>query len=198
MPIVPVHRASTSATPAPAVPVVRITPNPQLPPSSPDRPSRIRLKVTTPPPAPVTIEPNRDADGDYIVGKNRPPVETRFQPGQSGNPRGRPKGAKGVKTLTIEVLGTRMPVKTAAGEKKMNAAEFSLHKLRELAAKNNLAAILAVLERWQRAVPDIVEETIGSPVATRPASETDRAILDLFAEELRSLSGSPGGDDARR
>lgn len=30
----------------------------------------------------------------YEVGYGKPPEETRFKPGQSGNPRGRPKGAK--------------------------------------------------------------------------------------------------------
>jgi len=30
----------------------------------------------------------------YEVGYGKPPAETRFKPGQSGNPRGRPKGAK--------------------------------------------------------------------------------------------------------
>lgn len=30
----------------------------------------------------------------YEVGRNRPPVETRFQPGRSGNPRGRPRKPK--------------------------------------------------------------------------------------------------------
>ncbi len=35
---------------------------------------------------------NRPAS--YEVGYAKPPAETRFKPGQSGNPRGRPKGAK--------------------------------------------------------------------------------------------------------
>lgn len=30
----------------------------------------------------------------YEVGYGKPPAETRFKPGQSGNPRGRPKGAR--------------------------------------------------------------------------------------------------------
>jgi Family of unknown function (DUF5681) len=31
---------------------------------------------------------------DYAVGFRRPPANTRFKPGQSGNPKGRPKGRK--------------------------------------------------------------------------------------------------------
>jgi hypothetical protein len=37
--------------------------------------------------------------GDYEVGYAKPPVKTRFAPGQSGNPRGRPKGSKNRKGL---------------------------------------------------------------------------------------------------
>jgi hypothetical protein len=35
-----------------------------------------------------------DQPRDYAVGYGRPPVETRFQKGQSGNPEGRPRGTK--------------------------------------------------------------------------------------------------------
>jgi len=30
----------------------------------------------------------------YDVGYGKPPAHSRFKPGQSGNPRGRPKGVK--------------------------------------------------------------------------------------------------------
>lgn len=33
-------------------------------------------------------------EASYLVGYGKPPPETRFQPGRSGNPRGRPKGAR--------------------------------------------------------------------------------------------------------
>ena len=38
--------------------------------------------------------PVRKTDVDYEVGYAKPPANTRFKPGQSGNPKGRPKGAK--------------------------------------------------------------------------------------------------------
>ncbi|MEM7222740.1 MAG: DUF5681 domain-containing protein [Pseudomonadota bacterium] len=41
------------------------------------------------------IGPQPDAEElPYEVGYGKPPVESRFKPGQSGNPRGRPKGSK--------------------------------------------------------------------------------------------------------
>jgi hypothetical protein len=41
-----------------------------------------------------TLSVNLPARANYEVGYGKPPKATRFQPGQSGNPRGRPRGAK--------------------------------------------------------------------------------------------------------
>jgi hypothetical protein len=41
---------------------------------------------------------------DYEIGHGRPPKSTRFQPGKSGNPSGRPKGSKGLKALLMDEL----------------------------------------------------------------------------------------------
>ena len=47
---------------------------------------------------------------DYVVGYRRPPRETRFQKGQSGNAKGRPKGSKSLIALLGEELDQPIPV----------------------------------------------------------------------------------------
>jgi Family of unknown function (DUF5681) len=44
------------------------------------------------------------SDRDYKVGPGRPPKHTRFKPGQSGNPKGRPKGRVSMQTAAEREL----------------------------------------------------------------------------------------------
>jgi len=46
----------------------------------------------------------------YEVGYKKPPENTRFRRGQSGNPRGRPRGSKSWKTLVEEELNKKICV----------------------------------------------------------------------------------------
>lgn len=48
---------------------------------------------------------------DYEVGYGRPPKDTRFQPGQSGNPRGRSKATNNLKTDLTEELRETIDVR---------------------------------------------------------------------------------------
>src|SRR5260370_41012050 len=60
-------------------------------------------------------------DRAYVVGYGRPPTESRFQPGTSGNPRGRRKGSKNLKTLIRKAMTARVSIhegtKTRRGSK---------------------------------------------------------------------------------
>ena len=46
---------------------------------------------------------NSEENSGYRVGYCRPPREYQWRPGQSGNPRGRPKGAVGRKKRSAEL-----------------------------------------------------------------------------------------------
>jgi hypothetical protein len=57
----------------------------------------------------------REQRGDYEVGYGKPPRHTRFAKGQSGNPRGRPRGAKNFNTLLEEALDEPVTVTENGG-----------------------------------------------------------------------------------
>src|SRR5262249_40927871 len=53
----------------------------------------------------------QSATPQYAVGYGRPPIETRFKKGQSGNPKGRAKGRRNVKSEIEEIAYKTVNVK---------------------------------------------------------------------------------------
>ena len=88
----------------------------------------------------------RDKDGDYEVGYGKPPRHTRFAKGQSGNPRGRPPGAKSFTTLLDEALNERVLVAENGGRRKVSKRQAIVTQLVNRAATANLPALKILLD----------------------------------------------------
>src|SRR5471030_425456 len=69
-------------------------------------------------PIPKTARAESPAPRDYEVGYGRPPKETRFQPGKSGNPRGRPKVERPLGDALREALHRQIEVVNERGDKR--------------------------------------------------------------------------------
>lgn len=121
------------------------------------------------------------------VGYGKPPKNTRFREGESGNPNGRPKGAKGLNTLVRKYMTAKVRVRTDSGVKQMSAIEAMILKLLEQAMKGNQRAASKLLDIYAAAVPDQPKTDAGlqAPVLT----QTDEAILALYRDQILSEKG---------
>ena len=65
---------------------------------------------------------SKTAGAAYTIGKGKPPREHQFQPGQSGNPAGRPKGSISLKAAYTKAASALTEVPGVEG----GAQEFTL------------------------------------------------------------------------
>jgi uncharacterized protein DUF5681 len=95
------------------------------------------------------IDDERPGDGmngaTYEVGFCKPPLHTRFKPGQSGNPSGRPKGSPNLKTLFQKILNEQIPLREGNQTKKISKGEALVRSLVIHALKGDTRAVMTLL-----------------------------------------------------
>jgi len=129
-------------------------------------------------------------NGDYEVGYGKPPKHSRYKPGQSGNPNGRPKGPKNFKTDALDIL--RMPVQVSENGKprKISTQKAGLLRLREKALAGDRHALHALFDLALRYNDD--EDAPDQPAR----AAADEAILaGLEARVARRLQQGDTPDD---
>ncbi|HEX3419576.1 MAG TPA: DUF5681 domain-containing protein [Stellaceae bacterium] len=102
---------------------------------------------------------------DYEVGYGRPPRHTRFKPGRSGNPRGRPSGSKNLTTLLNDALNEPVVVAENGGRRKISKRQAIITQLVNRSAKSDLRATKILLDIIQdiehRTEPTSPETSFG-------------------------------------
>jgi hypothetical protein len=118
----------------------------------------------------------RIRNGKYTVGKGRPPVATRFKPGNSGNLKGRPKGSKNAQNLAKAELSRKVVVTVNGRKRSMTVAEIAARRMGDKAMAGDAKAFSFLIS---------IADDGGAPDAsfadrvTTP--EQDQAILaDYF------------------
>src|SRR5690349_193133 len=79
------------------------------------------------------------------IGYCNPPQSTRFKKGQSGNPKGRPKGSCTLRTALDRALRERVRIKENGKYKSISKGQVVMKQLVNLAASGNLVALRLVL-----------------------------------------------------
>ncbi|MBV8397618.1 MAG: hypothetical protein JOZ17_02615 [Acetobacteraceae bacterium] len=118
---------------------------------------------------------------DYDVGYGKPPLDTRFQKGRSGNPKGRPRGKKNMSTLLSAALDASIIVVENGRRKKITKREALITQLVNKSASADLKATQIVLAML-RELDGLADGTAGAAAFT----EADQEIIQRIQARLRN------------
>ena len=127
---------------------------------------------------------------EYEVGYKKTPKHSRFKPGQCGNPKGRPKGSRNLKTDLAEELNTRVTIREGGRARKISAQQAAIKRLLAKALGGDLRALEKLFDLKLRLLPE------DAPEGDAPISADEAEILAGFAEEiLRRNAGADPTED---
>ena len=95
-------------------------------------------------------EPSSNPDGThdpdtYAVGYGRPPLPSRFKPGQSGNTKGRQKQSRNMRTVLQQVLSEDMKIREGGRVRRMPTVEALVRTTLSRAFKGDPKAMASLL-----------------------------------------------------
>jgi len=137
---------------------------------------------------------------NYRVGHGKPPKNTRFKKGRSGNPKGRPKGTKNLKTDLQEELDERITIREPSGERRVSKQRALVKSLTAKAIKGDTRAanvllnmILKILEIEPERLDDhqmtadeqAILETLEKRLKKRTSRSTARSVAGTKRQRLR-------------
>ncbi len=123
----------------------------------------------------VPEKPNEEKK--HEVGYKKPPKATRFKPGQSGNPKGRPKGSKNFSAVVKDVLNMPVHVTEKGKRKSISTQKAALLKLREGALQGDVRKLNRLLEFAQ-----VYNDEDLSFLTPEILPASDQKIIDRFMD----------------
>jgi len=122
---------------------------------------------------------------DYENGYGKPPINKQFQPGQSGNSKGRPKGSKNTYKLLDDILNQKVQMTQDGKQVKINKKTAILLQAANKAVKGDMKALQILLP--QMIVADGKNEEHEKVIAA--LSQDDQKLIEQYKQSLK------GGDD---
>jgi hypothetical protein len=124
--------------------------------------------------------PNNDDHSHNDVGYAKPPTRTRFQKGFSGNPRGRPKGARNLATVLERTLKERVVINENGMRKTITKLEAAIKQLANKAASGDFQAM-----RLLATLAGSVEVGAAERRNRPDLSEADEKLVVRMLEKLQ-------------
>lgn len=116
----------------------------------------------------------------YEVGYGKPPCQSRFKKGQSGNPKGRTAGAKNLSTLLSEALNERVVVTQNGKRRKITKRKAIVTQLVNRSASADLPALKLVFDM----VRDTENRIDSAAPETASFSAEDKKVIAQLKARL--------------
>ncbi len=132
----------------------------------------------------------RDQPESAEVGYRNPPEHTRFKPGKSGNPRGRPRGTQNMATILERTLREKVVINEHGRRKTISKLEAAFKQLANKAASGDLRALqlLAALVRSAE------ERAAKTPTTSSSFAEADEKVFLDILKRLDTTVKSEEGE----
>lgn len=121
------------------------------------------------------------------VGYGKPPQHTRFKKGQSGNPKGRPKGSKNLDTLLMESVNERVTINENGVPKKVSKLAVMHKQLANKGATGDLRALQMILRKLED-----LESRTRAHAGAETFGEADHLIMNDLSERLKRIATESG------
>jgi hypothetical protein len=140
----------------------------------------------------MILPPKKPSSRPYNVGYGKPPRDTRFKKGASGNPGGRPRGITSGRALKLALQEIYRPVKIREGDRVTSLLGFQL-AMRQLvaqAAKGNGPALRMLIGQTLKLEQELEAREVTDAEANQsPAdsvTDADRArALAAFLTKIK-------------
>jgi hypothetical protein len=132
---------------------------------------------------------DHDSENDYTVGYKRPPKATQFKPGQSGNRKGRPKGARNFVTELERELNAVVPITENGVRKTVRKKQIIAKQLVNKAAAGDVKATTLVLNETRLLDPSAVG---AGAIPTQPFLGEDETVLSSILKRMREYADAAG------
>jgi len=136
-----------------------------------------------------------DSNSDNEVGYGKPPQHAKFKKGQSGNPRGRPKGKPNLATVLEKALREKVIITENGRRQTVTKFEAAIKQMVNKAASGDLRALQQLAALVRSGEEDSVEPTASTATMTEVDQKVLQGVLRRFgatvqgAEDAKSDSG---------
>ncbi len=117
----------------------------------------------------------------YDIGYRKPPRQSQFRRGESGNPRGRPKGTKNLKTDLMEELSEMISVREGDRSQNVSKQRAVLKTLTARALQGDARSAALLISMMMR----LLETGEGAPDVDDGLNDDEVSILNDFEDRAR-------------